>query len=705
MTRRTPDAAAQKAFDQTTRVLDALPRAVVVLDRHGVIVGWNRQAETVYGWTSGDVVGRLIGSVIRPPADARESAEVLDTVLGGSQWDGDLRVLRRDGTPIRVYALVAPLRDDDGRVVGVVAAADEVTDLRRVEKRTAELTEHLNLALAAGQLGTWRWDATTGKVTWDEQLERIFGLAPGSFDGTFETWVSLLHPDDRDEVLAAVDRATVEQSSYQVDHRVVWPDGTIRWLQGRGNVTFDESGNVTGTIGCTGDITERKHTELHTEKRADAAAAWAQYEFLERERLQFLVGLTDASISAETHKEFMEAVTHAAVPRLGDWCSLHFIPEPSGAVERYVAHSDASKVAWANELSERYPYDPRARTGVPAVIRSGRTEFIPRVDQAMIDEAIEQSPIEEDAARAIVDALSLTSVITVPLMSKRGVIGAMQFVSAESEREYGEEDVALAQAAAGRIAAALENLWLTDQHRNISATLQRSLLPPEVPEIPGVEVAVRYWPAGGVSEVGGDFYDVFPLDPSAWAVVIGDVCGTGPDAAAVTGIARHTLRAASRHGHDHSTVLEWINEAVGRSGRHLFCTACYATLRHSGDGRFRFACGAAGHPLPIVVRANGRATTLGRPGTLLGVFDAIDVDTAETELEPGDVVILYTDGITDLPEPHGMSDDQTLAFMREAARGASAEEIADDVRLRLASRLPIEQRADDIALVVLRCSP
>ena len=248
---------------------------------------------------------------------------------------------------------------------------------------------------------------TTGSVTWDERLERLFGLEPGGFDGTFDTYVSLLHPEDRDEVLSAVRSAVDSKSSYQVDHRVVWPDGSVHWLQGRGSVTLDDAGEVTGTIGCSGDITATKAAEVLAQRLAAEAGAVAERELRQRERLEFLAALTDSSLGTTDHREFMRSVTAAAVPRLGDWCSLHFVPDPGAAVvELEVADSDPAKVEWAKALSERYPYDPTGQTGVPAVIRTGNVEYIPDVDQAVIDEALASSSIDRGEAQAILDALS-----------------------------------------------------------------------------------------------------------------------------------------------------------------------------------------------------------------------------------------------------------------------------------------------------------
>ena len=674
----------------------------MVTDTDGVIVGWNRVAEALYGWPADRVLGARVSEVVLPVTEHQRRNDVLRSVVGGKTWRGDFSVLRSDGTPLRVFAIVTPLRTDDGTVVGTVAAADDVTDTRLAEQRAADVVQHLELALEAGDLGTWRWDMATDAVTWDERMERVFGLEPGGFDGTFHTYVSLLHPEDRDHVLGVVSAAVDAKSSYQIDHRVVWPDGSVHWLQGRGSVTLDDTGAVTGTIGCTGDITATKAAEAEAQRLAAEAGVAAQREHRQRERMEFLAGLSDASIGSTNHREFMKSVTAAAVPRLGDWCSLHFLPDSGAAVELEVAHSDPAKVEWAKALSEKHPYDPTGQTGVPAVIRTGTVEYIPNVDQHVIDEALDSSKIDRGEAQQILDVLGLTSIITVPLTTKRGVVGAMQFVSAESGRHYDSQDVALARAAAGRIAEALENIWITDEHRNISTTLQAALLPPAVPTIPGLDVAVRYWPAGAATEVGGDFYDVFALNDNRWAVVIGDVCGTGANAAALTGIVRHTVRAAARHGQGHAAVLEWINEAIVHSDRDRFCTTCYATIEPAAIGH-RLVSSSGGHPLPVIVRAGGESMTLGEPGTLLGAFDDISTSTAEAIIVPDDVVVFYTDGIADRPPPHGLDLEDVVALIAEAATAGMADDIAEAIYSAVIDRSPETRRQDDIALVVVRC--
>jgi PAS domain S-box-containing protein len=594
--------------------------------------------------------------------------------------------------------------DPSGEIIGTLTAVDDVLEQRALERRNAELSEHLTIALAAGELGTWRWDRATGITVCDAPLEKLFGLRPGEFPGTFDSWVALLHPDDAEAALAVLADALERKAPYELEHRVVWPDGTVRWVHGRGTVTLDRNGEVSGTIGCATDITERKELAMESALRARDAEQLAIRERLARERLEFLARLTEAALAGSDYRTLMETVTAAAVPRLGDWCTLYFLPEPGGTPEVEVAHRDPSRIVWAKELQERFPFDPDAATGVPAVLRTGKLEFVPRVTEELVDQALEAAAerVPREELAAVIDELRLTSVVTAPLLTKRGVIGAMQFVTAESGRVYDDEDVSLMQAAAGQIAAVLENAWWSDQHRSVAATLQSALLPPRLPVIDGISLAARYWPAGATA-VGGDFYDVFPADENRWALLIGDVCGTGANAAAVTAIVRHTVRAGATHDADHLTILDWANRALHAGNRGLFCSAIYATLEPDGGGSWELTCAAGGHPLPLLARADGSVETVGKPGTLLGIFPSVKVSTQRVDLRPGDTLVLYTDGVTDLPAPYGLEPDDLAAVVREAAAGGrTAEEVAARLGRAIDARRPIALRTDDIALVVLR---
>ncbi len=678
-------------------VIDALARAVVVTDPDGAISLWNRAAERLYGWTEVEVLGRSIVDVLAPPAELGTNQEQLAFVAAGNTLTGDRTVVRRDGEPLRIMTFTRPVVDAAGRTIAIVGSSEDVTDLRLAEQRARDLAEHFRLSLDAGGLGTWRWDMVTGETIWDERLESLFGLAPGEFDQTFDMYVSMLHPDDREDVLATVRDALASACAYKIEHRIVHPDGSVHWLANAGGATVDERGRVTGTVGCSVDITDRVRQEQERGRLAEFALEAAERERLQRERLEFLAAINDALNASSNVAEIMAKVTECAVPRLGDWCSIHVLGDRDPVPAVAIGHADPDMVAYALELQKRFPYDADAPAGVPFVIRTGTTGFYPDITPDLLS-SLDATPEE----RMLIDQLELRSVIVVPLEKRGRILGAMQFVMSNSSRRYTGDDVALAQAAAGRIASSIENVRLNEHQRTIAQTLQRSLLPSSLPAIPGVQHAVRYWPAGEATEVGGDFYDVFALEAAeSWAIVVGDVCGTGPAAASLTGLARHSIRESAWHGDSPVDVLRSLNRAVLRSGSRSFLTAVYATLDTSQDrALLTVACG--GHPLPILSRG-GRARALGTPGTLLGVFDTGSFHARSTALAPGDVVVFYTDGVTDVPPPHSLDPLQLGTLVERATRHeGSAEVIADRIRDELGAVLPFDRRDDDIALLVLR---
>ena len=276
-------------------VIDALPGAVVVTDSGGRIVLWSATAERLYGWREPEVVGRSLVDLLALPAEtiaSRDDAAFVEGITPIGDWVS----ARRDGSTIRVSTMTRPLVDGDGSVVAIAHWSDEGTALHRAEQQSRNLSEQLQAAVEAGGLGTWRRNLSTGEMVWDERLEALFGLPPGGFDGSFERFVSLLHPDDRDLVVGAIDDSLARKSTYRVEHRVVWPDGSVHWHARVGGVTVDEGGEVTGTVGCSMDITDRM---VHQHEQQRVAAEAAERERVHRERLEFL-GAINAALSTST---------------------------------------------------------------------------------------------------------------------------------------------------------------------------------------------------------------------------------------------------------------------------------------------------------------------------------------------------------------------------------------------------------------------
>jgi integral membrane sensor domain MASE1/anti-sigma regulatory factor (Ser/Thr protein kinase) len=247
-----------------------------------------------------------------------------------------------------------------------------------------------------------------------------------------------------------------------------------------------------------------------------------------------------------------------------------------------------------------------------------------------------------------------------------------------------------------------ERRRVEDTVEYIADTLQESLLPSHLPEIPGLEAAAEFRPAGEPHVVGGDFYDLFQGDDGSWAVVVGDVCGKGASAAAVTGLARYTVRAASMGESRPSRVLEVLNDALLRQrSPHEFCTVAFARLEPNGAQSVRATVSSGGHPLPLVLRAEGRVEAVGSHGTLLGVVAEPKLSDSTVELRAGDALVLYTDGLTDAYAPERIVSPADLAAALASSAGRPAPEIARNVALTLLDENDGEPR-DDIALLVLR---
>ena len=256
-----------------------------------------------------------------------------------------------------------------------------------------------------------------------------------------------------------------------------------------------------------------------------------------------------------------------------------------------------------------------------------------------------------------------------------------------------------------RAAFAVDNSRLYGETNYIAERLQRSLLPPHLPEIRGVEIAARFRPAGDRNEVGGDFYDIFQTGPNRWAITIGDVCGKGPDAAAVTALARHTLRASAIRGDaPPDELLRALNDAmlVDSPTEFQFCTVAFAELE-VGNGVTHLRVASGGHPLPIVLRADGEITSAGEPGTLLGVVPEPNLTSTQIDLHHGDTLIFYTDGITEARTTRGLFGLNGLLKATRACAGCDAAEIAERIEQTM---LDVQDGTlrDDVALVVAQIS-
>jgi Stage II sporulation protein E (SpoIIE)/Phosphoserine phosphatase RsbU, N-terminal domain len=286
---------------------------------------------------------------------------------------------------------------------------------------------------------------------------------------------------------------------------------------------------------------------------------------------------------------------------------------------------------------------------------------------------------------------------TARLTARGQDIGLLEVVDS-STREFTPRDDTILTQLAAVASVALSNAQLYVRERTIAKTLQRSLRPGALPDMPGIAAAVRFHPAGEGVELGGDFYDLYQAGGGAWAALIGDVQGKGPDAAAVTALARHTLRAAAVYEGRPSGVLAQLHRALREQrtdGR--FCTVAHAHARAvAGRVLIELACG--GHPLPLVVHRDGTVEPVGRLGTLLGTDIVPELYDVSVDLEPGDVLVMYTDGVTEvrrrrrevfgyaelialLASCGGLPPDDVVTRVEDAVLAASQGDLRDDMAI------------------------
>ena len=233
--------------------------------------------------------------------------------------------------------------------------------------------------------------------------------------------------------------------------------------------------------------------------------------------------------------------------------------------------------------------------------------------------------------------------------------------------------------------------------RMIARTLQHGLAPPELPEIPGWSAAVLCRPAGELNEVGGDFYDVFP-GPGGWMLVLGDVAGRGAEAATQTSLARFTARTAAELTGDVSRAVARLDDTLRSQAGLPLCTVLCAHLAERGDGTSLLTLASAGHPLPLLVRGRD-VRPVGHPGTIAGAFEGEQWPAATVELERGDVLVLYTDGVHDAEGEADRFGEQRLVEALREIGGSAAERLAAlDARLRAFQRGP---QSDDTTILIL----
>ncbi|MFF9008997.1 SpoIIE family protein phosphatase [Streptomyces goshikiensis] len=672
--------------------------AVLQVDAGDCVSAWNEDAEHVFGYAAEKVVGRPLAELAAWPQTPGTGTGIAEA-LRLSRWEGSYGIRGADGRVIPVYASHLRVRDAHGEpsIVCLLVHDDERALLQTPVR--VPVSDQLSEPRPADPFEVFIGSPAPDDL--DGLLQRTVERARDMLEA--DAAFLLLATDDETEL--EVRATTGLPSTRQRFARVPVEAGTNRYGSARMPAVHDDlaavpgavpllestgmrsvvtvplkvEGRLTGSLGVAAEVPGRYSNEeaLRLQFAADRialaveSARLGELERLRRGSLSFLVEASDLLAGTLDRDQTLALMAQMTVPTLATWCAVYTIADQSSdPFLSYVLHEDEERIDGLKELLSRVsPPEPVREAGA--------------------------RPWHETAL-----AVGGETVI-LPLLARNRVIGLLT-LGKPSEEHFRQEILELAEDLSRRAALALDNARLYSERTAISRSLQRSLLPPGSPAIPGMEVEVIYRAAGEGNEVGGDFYDVFPIRDGTYGFAIGDVCGTGPEAAAVTGLARHALRLLAREGLGGPAVLERLNAAILDEGaRSRFLTLLYGELHPQPDGSALMKVVCAGHPLPLRLRPNGEVVPAADPQPLLGVIEDLDLYEQTVTLDAGDVLLCVTDGVTERREGTRMLGDDGLAEVLTTCTGLTAGAVAARV-LRAVERFAAEPASDDMAILALR---
>lgn len=414
------------------------------------------------------------------------------------------------------------------------------------------------------------------------------------------------------------------------------------------------------------------------------------------DRASFLAEAGFVLDSALGLDERLARLARVAVPRIGDWCAVEVLDQ---GVRRVLAveHVEAAKRQLALELQKRYPPRTDEPYGPSAVIRSGLPQLVEEIPDGLLE-----ATAQDAEHLTILRQLGLRSFMCVPLSARGITFGTFTLVTAESGRTFTSDDLSYVQVLAARAGVALDNARLYERQRGIAQTLQQVVLPGALPDIPGLELAAQFRPAGG-DEVSGDFYDVFPVGERTVIALVGDVCGKGVEAAAVTALARFSVRATARLEPDPARILELLNTSVREQRTdNRFITLALARISLD-TGSARVTVARAGHPYPLILRSSGAVERVAMRGAPVGVLDELRLEEQTIDLRAGDALVFYTDGLTEARNQNKVVFGlDRLEVILSSCAGKSAQGIVETIASSEAAFDQGRRQHDDMVVLVAR---
>ena len=654
---------------------EATGLAVLELSAQGEVTSWNDDAVLMFGWSAEEVLDEGWSSLVQTDPAGGSGSQAAAPDWTTRRWRGPCTIRGKSG-PVEVFAQQISGATGTGSVVVLVPLAERaLLEAQAAEpRRDTGGTDPLGLSAdTLSRLGLEAYLDLVVERTRDVVAARAaYLMVSRDADGEFEVaTVSGLDPTLRGMRLAPGEIGAPDPRNPRLPVLVDdLADVETSWVHEAGlrsialaPIVMED--RVVGALVVASErvagFSDEEAVLLHRVAAAVAPAAdRARLRVAERQRRGWLTFLAEAAdlLAGSLDQDMTMAITgQIVVPQLACWCALYLDDERGEAVLHQVWHRDERS---GPELRSRLDdLGPR------------RLELLPG------------------------------SVHEIVLLARGRRIGVLVLGRGEGDPLQGEAR-AVAESVARRAALAIDNARAHGELQAVGEALQRSLLPASVPTPVGFDVGVVYEAAGEASLAGGDFYDLFAVSGGRWWFAVGDVCGTGAQAAAVTGLARHTIRALARTGFPVAATLERLNEAIIEEGdRSRFLTLVAGTLKPRADGGLGLSLVCAGHPSPFLVRRTGEIFQVGRSQPLLGVLDRVAFVAEEHVLRRGDLMVAVTDGVLERREGLRMLEERGL--MEELARvgDLTAQAVAERVRTLVAGFAATPQR-DDMAVLVVR---
>ncbi|WP_435056806.1 SpoIIE family protein phosphatase [Streptomyces capoamus] len=670
---------------QPSGLMDLLGVAAVLLDADGRIDLWSPEAEDLFGYTAEEALGQYAASLLvheqRSDLTIKLFAEVMAT---GEKWAGAFPIRHKDGSTRLVEFRNMRLLDSLGDFYALGLATDR-SKLREVERDVALSTR----LISQSPIGLAILDTQLRYVAVNPALERMHGIPAEDHLGRHYREIMTSAKFEGPEVgmwqvlktgVPMVDEYTIVGHTPADSNVHAWSISLYR--------LDDPQGRVIGVADLVVDVTDRYQAAT------EAAEA--------RHRLALIV---DGSARIGTTLEVEQTARELAgvtVPELADMATVdvldsvlqeHRLPLGDGPV---LFRALAVQAAYATEAVQAA--DPPGQIAAydadrlpTECVRTGRPILISHIDDAAMARIA-----RDDRAATLLARAGVHSYMLLPLTARGQILGSLGLSRARNPQPFDEDDLALAGELASRAAVCIDNARSHQTVRNTAETLQRSLLPDHPPHLPGLDVASRYRPAQAAYEVGGDWYDVLPLDGDKTVLVVGDVMGSGIDAAVTMGRLRTGTSDFADLDLDPAEVLHHLDKIT--SGLEQYIATCvYAVY---DPHRAECHISLAGHLPPVLVRNGKHPELLDLPtGTPLGV-GGVPFVTTTIPVDAGDRLVLYTDGLVEVR--HHPIDERLNTLLRLLdTPDPTLEETCD----RLLHKLRLPADPDDVAVLIARMQP